>query len=201
MAPIYESDVAEERWSKAEWENYELWERIELRLRRRRQLWIAGTVVVFLLLSAIPIVRERMPAWRSLRAARTLAQEIGRMKRDAAIEHRALRIAFTDPSSLRFEVQSLQSCSAAAGSVVRSGALLRDSAGITLVEPRDGQAVDVPGLASSFCYDAMAGSASVLAGNPVVGFAVLPVKDLAQGRQDRMSLLLLKGPSAEITFE
>ena len=34
MVPIYESDVAEERWSKSEWNHYELWEKVEQRVRR-----------------------------------------------------------------------------------------------------------------------------------------------------------------------
>ena len=27
MAPIYDTDIAQSRWDKADWENYELWEK------------------------------------------------------------------------------------------------------------------------------------------------------------------------------
>ena len=50
MVPIHDTDVAEERWSQAEWENYELWEKVELKLKRKKQLWILATFLVFLAL-------------------------------------------------------------------------------------------------------------------------------------------------------
>lgn len=50
MVPIYDSDVAEERWSKAEWRNYELWEKLEQRQIRKKRLWIMATILVFLMI-------------------------------------------------------------------------------------------------------------------------------------------------------
>ena len=68
---------------------------------------------------------------------------------------------------------------------------------------RGGGAWGVAGLGSSFCYDYLAGSEAVLGGKRLAGFAIAPVKDLALEpvRKDRVSVLLLAGPSAEISFE
>jgi hypothetical protein len=61
-------------------------------------------------------------------------------------------------------------------------------------------------LAESFCYDFLAGSDATLRNEPVMGFAVGPVTDLtresaADRRLDRVAVVLLTGPSAEVSFE
>src|SRR6185437_11560801 len=96
MVPIHDSDVGEQRWSKSEWENYELWEKVELRLKRQKRLWVFATIVIFLGLSAVPIVIERWPKWSSRSMAVTLAREINRMKRDSSIGRSAFRLRFVD---------------------------------------------------------------------------------------------------------
>src|SRR5262245_34313847 len=102
MVPIHDTDVASERWSKAEWEHYELWEKIEQRYRRRRRLWILGTVAVFVALSSIPVIMDRWPHWASVTASRKLASEINALKRDASIEHQAFRLRFEGKGALSY---------------------------------------------------------------------------------------------------
>ncbi len=204
MAPIHESDIAENRWSQAEWKHYELWEKVEQRLNRRKWLWISGTILLFLALSAVPVIRDRSPKWTSQAAARRLAREVSMMKRDAAIQHAAFRLRFGDPTKdLSFVVEKGTSCSGSDWVAVRSGKLThgRASSSYALVQPELGAELGVPGLASAFCYDSLSGSEALLRGVPVVGFAVAPAQDLMDKRSDRMSVVLLSGPSAEPNFE
>lgn len=198
MVPIHDTDIAEERWSQGEWQHYELWEKVEVRLRRRKWIWILSAAMVFVLLSAVPILMERWPKWVGLAAVRRLAQEVNRIKRDAGVEHAAFRIRFDGDGSLRYSVEKAFGCQDPGVSVVRTGSLVAESRLSDYRLMRGGS-----GLVDSFCYDYLAGSEAVLRGESVVGFGVMPAKDLTapEGRVDRASVILLSGPSAEISFE
>src|SRR6185295_1415525 len=113
MAPIHESDIAAERWSKAEWSHYELWEKLELKLRRRKLIWISATVALFLALSAVPIVLDRKPKWTAMSISRRLAQLINGMKSEASLKHQAHRISFADDGSLAYEIARVSGCTSA----------------------------------------------------------------------------------------
>lgn len=208
MAPIYESDVAEERWTKAEWSHYELWERIELRIRRHKRLWIFATLIVFLALSAIPTLIEQSPKWTCLSATRRLAQEITRIKREAAIEHAPYRLHFLPSSdspenSVIYQVERVDQCDSSSGTLIRTGSIVSTTQtnSFRLISPQTGLNLAIPGLLQDFCYDPLGGSSSFSHGEVNSGFAVIPVKDLAARRIDRLSILLLTGPTAEATFE
>jgi hypothetical protein len=60
-----------------------------------------------------------------------------------------------------------------------------------------GVGLGVPGLLREICYDPTQGS--VLEENN--GFGVISVKDLTEKRLDRLTILLVSGPSAEISFD
>src|SRR5579885_1751897 len=112
MAPIHETDLAAERWSKAEWSHYELWEKLELKLRRRKLIWISGTIVVFLALSSVPIIIDRAPKWTAMSISRRLAQVINGMKSEASLKHQPYRIRFAPDGSLAYQVERVPSCKA-----------------------------------------------------------------------------------------
>jgi hypothetical protein len=214
MVPIYDSDIAEERWSEAEWSHYELWERVEQRIRKHNRIWIAVTLFVFLLLSSIPIMIEQRPKWRTLSAVRRLGQEINQIKREAALSREAYRIRFEGSGSLSYVVETAPHCSGPGSGVggasgdspvfrpLRSGSLLKsDAASYALLSREQGNQLNVPGLLESFCYDPLTGSSTSSGGEGVAGFAVVPVNDLAAGRIDRLSVILLSGPSVDLSFE
>lgn len=201
MAPVYDTDIAEKRWEDSRWDQYELWERVEQKLRRKKQAWVAGTAVLFLVLSSIPIVLERWPKWVGLTAARRLAQEINRVKRDAIVDRAAYRVRFLEPGSTRFVVERLKSCSDAQGETLREGALLPGGSDYTWVGEEEGARLGLPGLVHAFCFDYLAGSDLTLKGRAAAGFAVASVKDLAESKTERMAILLATGASAEISFE
>lgn len=206
MVPIHDTDVAEERWSKGGWENYELWEKVELRLRRHKRFWIAGTVVVFLVLSAVPIVMDRWPKWASRTLARELALEINRIKKDASVTRAAYRLVFPKVESLQFTVYRVPSCMTPATSekdVVRVGNLSggRWEGAFSLLSSTQGQALGIPGLIREFCYDPFLGSSAERQIISTEGFGIISVKDLTENRIDRLTVLLLSGPSADISFD
>ena len=136
-----------------------------------------------------------------------MAQEINRLKKDAGIEHAAFRIRFDSNGSssglLAYTVEKATSCSDPAPQVQRTGSLFHgEHAGeYAVLGPAQGAEAGIPGLVLSFCYDFLSGSDAVLKGENVVGFGILPVKDLAEHRQDRMTILLLSGPLAETSFD
>jgi hypothetical protein len=68
------------------------------------------------------------------------------------------------------------------------------------LEPVRGQEVGIPGLLTSFCYDPLLGSSVTPGPESVAAFVILPVKELTQ-EPEHHAVLLLKGPSAEISFE
>ena len=203
MAPIYDTDIAESRWDKSDWQNYELWERVALRARHRRRLWVLAAVLVYGLLSSVPIVLDRWDKWSTLAASRRLAQEINRIKRDAGIDHVAYRLRFSPDGSLQYWIERAASCSDPRPIRIREGRLVPESrvSDYTLMTPAMGAEAGIPGLIQEICYDYLAGSDTVLRGESVAGFGIVPVKDLSERRQDRLSILLVNGPSAESTFD
>jgi hypothetical protein len=201
MVPIHDSDIAETRWSQAKWERFELWEKIESRLRRKRRAWIGGTAVAFVLLAAIPVLRDRAPKWTSLTAIRRLASEINALKREAMAQRAAYRIRFKGEGSLGYAVERSRSCAEPAFEPVREGNLLPGEGDQRLVGPSDGIRLSLPNLAEELCFDYLSGNHAVIRNRPVFGFGVAPARDLTEPRTDRVSLLVVSGPSAELTFE
>jgi hypothetical protein len=203
MVPIHDTDVAEERWSQSEWENFELWEKVELRLKRQRRFWILGTLFLFLVFSSVPIVMDRWPKWMTRSAAGRLAKEVNRIKREASVDRVAYRIRLLENGKLNYVVERLQSCSSQLAQVVRSSSLIDSEKpeSYTWIFQAKGNELGIPGLVDEFCYDAYQGSGSARNDNDLVGFGIIPIKDVPDKRVDRVSVLLLMGPSAEISFD
>ncbi len=210
MAPIHRSDVDEERWTQDEWRNYELWEKLEERNRGRRRLWLIGAGVLFLLLSSVPIIMERLPRWRSLAAARRLSVELGAVKREAALEHTPYLIRFLGgQGGLEYQVERVASCEGSLSSdmpgspegvLVRRGELMRSATELALIPPSEGARFGLDGLLREFCYDPLRGSEAARIGKKLTGFAIAPVKDLATGELGRAAIVLIDGPLAEVSF-
>jgi hypothetical protein len=205
MVPIYESDVADERWSKSEWNHYELWEKVEQRIRRHNRLWIVATALVFLGLSSVPIIMDRSPKWTTLAGLRNLGQEVNDLKREAGLRNKAYRIRFSGEGSLSYVVERTEHCTDAPSraTVEKRGSLVPEGklAKYVLLTRARGESLKVPGLLEEFCYDPLNGSAPFVAGESVSGFGVIPAADLASGRMDRMSVLVVSGASGEVAFE
>jgi hypothetical protein len=207
MCPIHETDSGEERWSQSEWEHYELWEKLEARARKVRRAWLVLGFMMFLGLSAIPIVVERKPEWKALQALRELGQQMNRLKREAAQRQEAFRLRIVPTAPLTMQVEWAHSCESEKFEVERSIELL---AGDPLREELSWVSADraksfaVAGLLSTWCYDPLSGSQQTQGISDVAGFLMASAKDLAASGSavpDRYAVLLLTGPSAEISFQ
>jgi hypothetical protein len=203
MCPIHDTDSSEERWSKAEWEHYELWEKKEAKTRSQKRWLIFAGLLVFLILSAIPIVMDRSSQWRALRALREMALHISSLKREAASRSQAMRVTVDPSEPLLLRVESGTDCKSVDFKEDRKVRLIpgdtqRDT--LTWLEPLKGQEFGIPGLLLSFCYDPLKGSSATPGEDSLAGFAILPVKELTEA-PERHAVLLIRGPSAEISFE
>lgn len=204
MVPIHDSDIAEERWSQAEWENYELWEKVELRVKRQKRLWIIATAGVVLILSALPTVFQRWEKWTTRSLARELAEKINRMKTFASLEHTPFRLKIIlGKDGLEYSIEKLKDCAETRGQVIEASHLhsLGSQSAYTWLTPEKGSSLGVPELATEFCYDPFQGGDYPKNPSQIVGFGILPVKDLSNDRLDNLSIVLLTGPSGEVTFE
>lgn len=203
MAPIYDTDIAQDRWNQEEWKDFELWERAELRFRRTRMFWILGTAILCLILSSVPVFMSRAPKWATLRLAAAAAGEINRIKREATVDHAAFRIRFFSDERIRFEVEKAPTCDSSSFHKVREGSLLDEArAGeYALISAATATKLGIPSIVESFCYEIVTGSMHAYRGNETVGFGWIPVKDLSEDRSDRVSILLMQGTSAELFFD
>lgn len=202
MAPTYEHDGAEERFKSSEWINYELWERIQVRIRKKKLLWIFLAFLLFILLSSIPIMIDRWPKWVSIRAARELASTLNQVKTLAAAEGKAARLRFltgADGTLLDYVIEESTTCQSTQWKEHVKGQLLsaKYRGGYTVLTPEQGLTLNIPRLITAFCYESIS---EPLIG-PMSGFAVTSVKDLTSLRVDRSSVVLLSGTYAEISFD
>jgi hypothetical protein len=201
MCPIHETDLAEERWSQAEWEHYELWEKIEARARRIRRLWIAGAVLAFFVLSAVPVVLDRGIQWKALTASREFGQKVNSLKREAGERQQAFRIRVHPSRALALTVAWGPHC---------DSPMFLDSQDLVLIESdpsRDrlawvaaerGRELGIPGLLQEFCFDPLHGSRQTPGDGDLAAFMIGPVSDLAP---EQVASVLFHGPTAEISFE
>lgn len=200
MVPIHESDLAENRWKEAQWNYYELWEKVEQRFRRKRTLLVFAVVLVFLALSSIPIVKDRAPKWTGFAAARRLASELDRAKLRAAQIGRAVKLeVFAVADGLAYRTSLVEHCGAAESvEVLREGPLLRASGDevFTLLEGAAADRLGLKTMQNQFCYSPLSQENLSEA-----TFGILPAKDLTEDRLDRLSIVRIAGSSADISFD
>jgi len=204
--------LSEKRWEHDEWRRFELWERIELRLRRNRRLVYAAAFVVFLGLSSTPIWMDRSPAYRALRGARELSELLNQVKLEVARTRQAVRLVLSSEPGLGWEMERLASGCASSGEGAvgagsepfRRGSLLAETESSSLfkfLSEAEGSALGIPGLLLEFCYDPIEGDFLAARGRKLAGFAVAPVVDLTALRIDRIATVVIRGHSADPRFE
>jgi len=226
MAPIHDTDIAEKRWSDEEWRQFELWEKIETRIRRRRRLWIAMAMAGFLVLSSVPTAMDRWPKWVSRRVARQVAQEVNRLRSQAILDAKAYRLSFLDAPGLAFRVDSAESCDRfqTAAREEKSGFFLSSRFGrrisnqFKILTPSEGADLGIPVLRSEICFDGIdlmgrleensAAPGAVEPSKPdrpddlkSFAIAVAQTSESAKSRPDHLSVVVLTGPSFEVDFE
>ncbi|MBU6153499.1 MAG: hypothetical protein KGP28_04275 [Bdellovibrionales bacterium] len=179
-----------------EWRNFELYEKIRVRDRRRRFWVITLAVVLFFGLCSVPVVRERMPKWQSLDAALELSLEIERMKTRSIQEKRPVVLRFTGSGAYRMEF--VLNCESKAEPVLDKEGHWPDRDGMLKILGREELERHSIALGvEEFCFDPVYGLSGVKSRLVLV---VAPVKDLAEGRLERASYVELEGESAKISI-
>ena len=203
MVPVFETDLKDRENPSVDWKHYELWEKIEQRRRKAKRLWILATLFVSLCLLSVPTVIENRPKWRARALSRALALRIVRMKTDASNRRLPQQIVFSQDGSLSYKVETVQRCG---GELLNSIEGYPETLGgassdeFRLLNSEQGIALGIPGLVASFCYDPVEEAPGLKQDESVLGFGFITVKDLSDQRSDRVSIVLLRGKSAEISF-
>lgn len=194
-----------ERWVRGQWGDFEFWEKVEARLRRRRIAWILGTLAVFLLLSSIPVVLQTLPRWRALGAARRLASVLSDQRVEASRARAPRRVRFVGGGGLDYVVEQPAACREAGGARI-AAANLDPEGTLALVPPELARARGLPGAVEEICYDPLTGFAFAGGVSELSGFVFAPRADLEESsadpdRGDRIAILLVRGSSGELAFE
>ncbi len=203
MVPVHESDVAENRWKDSEWSAYELWEKVEVKLRNRRKWIIALTVLIFLILSSIPLIQDRKEKWEGLSVMRKLAIGINETKVAASrLDHPLRMVLAQNEEGVFFRVFKVSDCQSV-GEEIRQRRILdrEESKEFKILDPQLGERLGIPGIVQQFCYHPIDGNFMLPASLPTQAFGIVPVKDLTDIRTDRISFVYLAGNSAEISFD
>lgn len=188
MVPIHDTDVAEERWSQSSWRNFELWEKLEVRLRRQRGWMVVLAVVLFLIASAIPVIQDQWSAWRSTHQARHLAEWVLTLRTQASLRRQALRV-WQQTDGLHAEFRS--GCDSGASVFETRAPWSPNASGIQLFT--------WPESASEWCLNPVgfAPGADV----PSVGFSIGPSEDVEAGRVDRLAWVWIEKETVRISSD
>ena len=203
MVPVFETDLKDRENLSVDWQHYELWEKIEQRRRRAKRFWILGTLFVSFCLLSVPTVIENRAKWGARVLSRQLALRIVKMKTEASTHRLAQRIVFSPDGSLSYRIESVERCNVPESSGAGFPEVLNKGPKadlFRLILPSQGDGMGIPGLVTSFCYDPVEESAALTQEEEALGFGFISVKDLSEQRPDRVSIVLLRGKSAEISF-
>lgn len=110
MAPVFDTDLSENRWSKDGWSNVEFYERVWQRQRKTRFFLLLSAFFAFILLSAVPVIDRAQAQWRVERSTRLLAQELQMEMTKGVIDHRWKRFQFSNNGVAHIKVYSGLSC-------------------------------------------------------------------------------------------
>lgn len=204
MAPIHESDVEENRFKSNEWNHYELWEKVEVRLKRRKWLWVSLVLVLFIALSAIPIFTDRKIKWVQVAGLRRFSEVVGELKVRVGREKRPERLRFVEGGKPQYVIERVESCDhESPGEVIQSGEMdLRGrESEIRVMSEGDSARFGIPGISNSICYDPIQGMRYESNSKEVKAIALVPKTDYESTRTDRIAILLFSGPNAEMSFE
>jgi len=202
MAPIHETDIEKNRWDRESWRNFELWEKVESRIRRKNRNWIVIAALQFLLFSSVPVFRDSMPRWAGIVMVRNLAEKINIMKSEAVKRKMAIRLRFESVEDGTFVLEMVESCASLSGTIFQREALRAESwlGKVRRVSSFEARESGIPGVVDEICYDPLVGAGF---NNDTVkksAFGFTPIGDLEASRLDRVELLLMSGETLKISF-
>jgi hypothetical protein len=177
-----------------EWRTFELYEKIRVRERRKRLLISSLALILFFALCAVPVVAERSPKWKSLRAAQRLSIEIEKLKTLAIQKKKPVKITFLEKGEMRIDL--LDDCKNTTGTLIEQKAWKNEGGDLKVLTPSEASQFDLKLAIDEVCFDPVFGLENIK--RRVI--AVVPVKDLTEHRLDRASYVILDGDSAEISI-
>ncbi len=213
MAPVHDTDLENERWSQDEWRYFELWEKVEKRLRKKQRKIILLTMVVALIFSSVPVWIDRSIKWKGLSAIREVASLINHYKKESALQKRSFQLEFLSDPKPHVNVVALTQC--------QNGRILdfqkmyplenfnkpSDGGSFRFLASEVAEQLGLPGATTSICLDHLTGVQVTSAEGqkpakitPLSAIILAPVKDLATSRLDRVSILMMKGKNGDISF-
>ena len=179
-----------------EWRNFELYEKVRVRENRKRLLLVSATLLTFLGLCAVPVVDERLPKWRSLRAAQSLAVQLEHLKTLSIQEKKPIRLHLQANGQFQFEL--VNECLSETPLRIVSEGTWPDSEGtLKILSAEEAKVLSLKLATDQICFDPVFGLDGVKTRKVVV---IAPVKDLSEQRLDRASYIILDGESAKITI-
>ena len=181
-----------EQQREQQWRTFELYEKIRVRERRKRFFLISFVLILFLGLCSVPVIQDRMPKWRSLRAAQHISIEIEKLKTLSIHEKKPVRLTFVAGGDLKIEI--VETCAADA-KVIRSEQKKWESESeeLKVLSVEEAKAFDVKLAVDQVCFDPVFGL-NEKARKVII---VAPVKDLSL---ERASYVVLDGESAKISI-
>jgi hypothetical protein len=179
-----------------EWRNFELYEKVRVREHRKRFVLISLTILLFFSLCSVPVFEERLPKWRSLRAAQILSVEIEKLKTLSIHEKMPIRLRFLENGRYQMEVIS-QCSSEAVIRVARDGQWPDADGTLRILNAEEAKKLSLKLANDQICFDPVFGLDGVKTRKVLV---IVPVKDLSEDRLDRASYVILEGESAKISI-
>ena len=137
--------------------------------------------------------------WKALKLSRALALRIQKLKTDSSLRRVPQQIVFSNDGRLRYRVETVARCGDSSDAK-DFPEILSAEEGYQILTPQQGEKLGIPGLILSFCYNPVQDSPDLVDDSAAIGFAFMSVKDLAALRLDRVGVVLLRGRSAEISF-
>jgi hypothetical protein len=177
-----------------EWRTFELYEKIRLRERRKKLLISSLALILFFSLCAVPVVEERSPKWKSLRAAQRLSVEVEKLKTLAIHEKKPARITFLNEGVMKIEI--LDDCKNETGTLFEQKEWKDESGALKILSPVEARTFDVKLAIDQICFDPVFGLDEIKRRVLVIA----PVKDLTEHRLDRASYVIMDGDSAKISI-
>lgn len=177
----------------------ELYEKILVRERRKKALLITLALTIFLFLCGIPVYNERLPKWKSLKAARKIAVQIEQMKTQSLHMKKPLKLTIIENGQLKIE--QVSDCTSAAADVpgekFREDSWTTESDEVSLLSEVDAKKLNLNLAVHQICFDPVQG---VNVPKVKKVFVIVPVKDLAESRLDRASYVEVESATAKITI-
>ncbi len=183
-----------------EWRTIELYEKVRVVERRKKIIFSTLALLTFLTLCAVPVVEERMPKWKTLKAAQQLSFEIDKLKLISIKNKKPARLTFLENGD--FKVELIDQCKttgpeSAPAKLVEQKHWEQDSDELKVLNPAETLKFDVKLAIDEICFDPVYGAEDIKSKKVVV---IAPVKDLSENRLDRASYIIIESDSAKISI-